>query len=587
MALVVFYPSIAAERKDSIIDKIHSFAKLYGYTKYFHPSSEAAKIDWNTFAVYSIKKIISDKKDLKEVLIELFTPIAPSIHIVNDKANSPPDIQKITSDDITKYCTITWQHLGLGTPGSVYSSKRVLNNCKRRKDPLFKDKNEIGDFIIKDIGSGLKCVLPLALYEYKGNTYPKGDSLITAKLKGNLKELRLDSNANGFEQRVAGIVILWNEIKHFHPYLPELNVDWEKALEDALYKSFQDTSLIAYKSTLRKMTTLLNDGHLYINFSANKSNVENSFFMLPIDWEWIENEVVITQIFEKNLYGKLKKGDIVKSINGTDILKVIEKKEELISSSTPLHKRYKALGGLLLSSKDSSLSAQIIRDNKIININIPFSYSYSNIVSALKEVTEIKFKEISNNILYANLTSIEDKDIPLLLSKSQDKKGLILDLRGYPKSHLILCHLLTQKDTSSHWMQTPQLIRPDFENVSFRYQGWALEPKSPNIAAKVILLIDYKAISYSESVIGFFENYKLATIIGQPSAGTNGNVNVTKLPGGISAMWTGMKVVKHNGGKIYEKGFIPDIIVNPTIQDIKNGRDSMIEAATKLLEKGM
>ena len=34
------------------LENITAFNRLYGYVKYFHPSDEAAAIDWDKFAIY-------------------------------------------------------------------------------------------------------------------------------------------------------------------------------------------------------------------------------------------------------------------------------------------------------------------------------------------------------------------------------------------------------------------------------------------------------------------------------------------------------------------------------------------------------
>ena len=46
----------------------------------------------------------------------------------------------------------------------------------------------------------------------------------------------------------------------------------------------------------------------------------------------------------------------------------------------------------------------------------------------------------------------------------------------------------------------------------------------------VVFMTNGSAISYAESYMGYIEGYKLATIIGQPTAGTNGNTNPLILP---------------------------------------------------------
>ncbi len=60
-----------------------AFAKLYGYVKYFHPSDEAAALDWDRFAIYGAGKVLQAPSDaeLTSTLQKLFHPFAPSIQI--------------------------------------------------------------------------------------------------------------------------------------------------------------------------------------------------------------------------------------------------------------------------------------------------------------------------------------------------------------------------------------------------------------------------------------------------------------------------------------------------------------------------
>ena len=65
------------------VENIKTFAKLYGYVRYFHPSDEASKINWNNFALYGCRQVenCSSPDELVKILNILFTPIAPSIKI--------------------------------------------------------------------------------------------------------------------------------------------------------------------------------------------------------------------------------------------------------------------------------------------------------------------------------------------------------------------------------------------------------------------------------------------------------------------------------------------------------------------------
>jgi C-terminal processing protease CtpA/Prc len=115
--------------------------------------------------------------------------------------------------------------------------------------------------------------------------------------------------------------------------------------------------------------------------------------------------------------------------------------------------------------------------------------------------------------------------------------------------------------------------------------GWSMKPAPPHLSGKIFFLTDGSAISYAESYMGFIRDFHLATIVGQPTAGTNGNINPFTLPGGYRISWTGMLVKDHNGGKHHLKGITPDVPVQRTITGIREGRDEFLEKAIGLAGK--
>lgn len=105
-----------------------AFAKMFGYVQYFHPSDEAAKLDWQAFAVYGTKYVIDarDDDELISRLNNMFKLIGPSIEIYKGKRMHrvnlvPPDKQK--------YKVVSWQHKGFALPpikdDSYYKSLRL------------------------------------------------------------------------------------------------------------------------------------------------------------------------------------------------------------------------------------------------------------------------------------------------------------------------------------------------------------------------------------------------------------------------------------------------------------------------------
>lgn len=67
--------------KENEIENIRTFAKLYGYVRFFHPSDRASAVDWDRFAICGVKSLknATTQKELRKALEDLFYPIAPTI----------------------------------------------------------------------------------------------------------------------------------------------------------------------------------------------------------------------------------------------------------------------------------------------------------------------------------------------------------------------------------------------------------------------------------------------------------------------------------------------------------------------------
>jgi C-terminal processing protease CtpA/Prc len=195
---------------------------------------------------------------------------------------------------------------------------------------------------------------------------------------------------------------------------------------------------------------------------------------------------------------------------------------------------------------------------------------------------------LDDSTIYLNLDIISMNKINELSPELKTSKAIICDLRGYPNSNIydFFAQLLQFDDTTTAWMQIPLIAHPDRERiVDYDKYDWKefMKFKEPYLGDKnIIFIVNGHAISAAESLLGYIEGYNLATIIGQPSAGTNGNVNKFKLGGGYSISFTGMKVLKHDGSQHHGIGILPDIYMEKTIKGVKEGRDEFLEKAIEI-----
>ena len=450
------------------------------------------------------------------------------------------------------------------------TSAKLFRNISGKPEfgeKIFETVPEIGEVINEEIGNSMFCQIPIVLYSNEKGTFPKTN---TIEFQGLQKEMdEMTDKANELGVRLGNIINSYNVFQHFYPYMDVVELDWDNELFKALSKSFKDSTANDHYITLEKFTSPLKDGHIYINFPRRKE-----VYAPNITWEWIENKLVITSVLNSKI--ELKPGDVVTHIDDVESKEYFQEVYSRISAGTK--------GWLESKAKRKSLLGEF-EENMIVKVNEKEITLNRSGVTYNEGPRQSTYEKLNDEVYYLNISRIEMDTITKLLPELVNSKAIICDLRGYPnRNHMFLSHLLKENDTSDSWMQIPKIIYPNQKNIKgFEEHAWFLPSKEPYLGGKQIVFItDGRAISYAESYMGFIEGYNLATIIGQPTAGTNGNINTFDLEGGFSITWTGMKVLKHDGSQHHGIGIIPDIYLDKTIKGVIEGRDEFLDKAIEL-----
>jgi C-terminal processing protease CtpA/Prc len=280
------------------------------------------------------------------------------------------------------------------------------------------------------------------------------------------------------------------------------------------------------------------------------------------------------------LVGGIEPGDVISRVDGVPSLRVLQQSEELISGSAQW-KRNRALSGILQGPSESELEMETIREGHTSRTTIRRDRT-----EPLLESRPERVSRLVDGILYVDLTRVSYEDLLPRIEELAQARGLIFDMRGYPKggAEEVLSHLSSEPLQSAIWM-VPRTVYPDrVDPAGYDTSGrWNLLPRAPRFQGKLVFLTHAGAISYAESVMGIVEHYHLGEIVGQPTAGTNGNVNQLLLPGGYAISWTGMRVLKHDGSQHHLIGIQPTVPVERRIAAVRAGRDEYLEQALSLL----
>ncbi len=432
-----------------------------------------------------------------------------------------------------------------------------------------------GEYVDKPLAWDLRCRVPLCLWSSDGHTLPRANSVAFGKLGTALDSVSFDTLADpAVEVRLADVIIVWNVMQHFYPYFDVVPTDWDTVLTSALVEALADTSRLDFLYTLRRMGVALYDGHVSVN-----DPVTRAAGVVPARLEIVEGRLAVLSAPPGP---GLRRGDVLLAVNGQPANELLDKQVRF-SSGSPQQRRARALRMILRGPKTDTFRVLVERGADTVAVSQAPGEAANPIV-ALDQGDSIR--KLAPGIWYVDLNRAPMAAIDSDMNVLAKAKGVVFDLRGYPNNnHEVISHLLTSKDTNN-WMHIPQIVYPDRERIAgWTNYGWHMEPKEPKIAGKTVFLTDGTAISYAESFMGYIEGYKLAEIVGQPTAGTNGNVNPFDLPGGYSFSWTGMKVVKHDGSQHHLIGIQPTVPLQRTLKAVREGRDEYIEKALQVIQR--
>ena len=591
----------------SIYNPSHFTGKEVKFSGYFRSNKEGAKLYVHPVISYMNDKkhevLIEESQDWKKVEISLTVP-KESVGIVYgfeiegdadvwaddfeffvneggewipaDTVNMGFERGKTENEEkpVEEWRTSMTRHTVEVADENPYSGKYCLNVKYTGK--MFESMPQFGEITKAPIGNNLICVVPLTLLSNDTSTYPKTKTTSITRLKAELDSFKIDRGFS-LSTNLASVIIAWNVLQHFFPYFDVIDVNWHNVLGETLKSTLANKQKKDFYVTLSQMIAKIEDGHGIV--------LSEQMYHLPIRTEFIEDKIVITASNDE----ALKRGDIIKKMDEKPVMKVLHETEKTISGSPQL-RRYRALN--ILGSKLEAGQTDLVFERDGIEYLVRCANKKSGKSMFFNSIDEREYLnetivEIEPGIFYINMAKCTIDEFEQKKDLLAGAKAVIYDHRGGGKlSFFQIIEYLIAEPVTSAWWNVPKTVYPDRKEVEFSNSNWDVQPKQPLFKSKSIIINEPSVVSAGETMMGIIDHYHLATTIGEPTAGCNGNVNHISLPCGYWVMWTGMKVLKHDGSQLYVKGFEPDYPVKKTIQAVREGRDECLEKALEVARQG-
>lgn len=518
--------------------KLESLCRIWGFLKYYHPHVAKGNINWDKQLFQKINELehIHDKQSLNTLYSDWITSLGEV--------------------PLCKECSVKDQ--------KVYFLKNF--------DLRWMDNSQI---FSDDVSQKLR---------YIENNRNLGDNHYIGK--GGRKIYFRNEKSYGSEFTSQKISLLelfryWNYVEYFFPYKYETDQNWNDVLSEMIPKFLMIDNDENFHLTLAELVTKTDDSHAFISSKEIQLH-QYGKRKVPVEYSYAEGKLVVTKINNTRSRNSspLHTGDIIYDIEGKTIPQMINSLGKYVPASNSWGKVSKIKDKLLFSNSDS-VSVKIERKGQNLEIKTK-TYLVKDILHE-KTVAPQKWKFIDDEKKtgYVNMGMIEKEDLDEMYRDLKSTKSIIFDIRNYPKQTIIpLSYLLLPEPSVYYQFTFPDTSYPgkfySRKNVTGR--------KNPEYyKGNVIVLVDENTQSQAETTTMMFKQHPKAKIIGSNTSGANGDVIMFKIAD-LDTRFTGLGAYYPDGRETQRIGIIPDILVKPSVEGLKNGKDEVLEKALEYIE---
>jgi carboxyl-terminal processing protease len=424
----------------------------------------------------------------------------------------------------------------------------------------------------------------------RGQALWKDSSAITTAYKPVLSE----------DQKVAGLSKFWSEARFNFAGFDRLpGIDWDALYLRYLQRVRQAKTTADYYRVMMRFSAELHDAH--VNVYPPKE-LFDAFYAKPgLRTALVEGRVVVTQVVDPALQAQgWKVGDVILKVGDLDVrqyakLNVVPYQ----SSSTSQDLDVRAFDYFLLSGDvhrpltltvDEASGRHAVRTVR----RLP-----SARLTALINTPRAEFRLLPGGIAYLGVNEFEDDSGPKALvahlAEITASKGLIIDVRqnggGSSQNGIDILQVLAAAPFK--WEMERTLVYNALYRADDIPQHMAAIPQpefapdpAHHLSVPVVVLTSAETFSAAEDFVTLFQSMHRGATIGEPTGGSTGQPFSFKLPGGGSARICTKDTRTPDGRVFMGVGLQPDILVRPSVADVRGGRDAALGRAVQYLTAG-
>ena len=521
------------------VANLELLGRIWGFLKYYHPAIATGDYNWDA---------------------ELFRIMPAIIHV-----QTPDERNRIFVEWI--------DHLGKFKPARSKNKTERGIEVKLQPDLAWIENPELGKTLsmkIKKVKEARKNAEHYYIDFHQGVKNP------IFKNENPYVQINYSDDSG---MRLLALFRYWNMIEYFFPYKHLTTENWNTVLGKFIPLVLDAKTELEYKLELLQLIAHVNDTHA--NIAIDRTiNGWRGWRMAPYDISYVEGKAVVTSIWNRDTTqpSELKKGDIITNINGKLVEEIFEERKPFTPASNS-SVQLSDIARELLRTNAESLSLQIIRNEKFQTCEVATSTNRFP-----PNTFKASHRLLSPSVGYIWTETLRDDSIPIIMEKFRDTKGVIIDLRCYPRIHstaYTLGSYLTPKPSDFVKHTVGSIEQPG--KFTFAHTNMVGNNNAQVYNGKVVIIVNERTMSRSEYHTMAYQTAPNATVIGSTTAASDGDISNIVLPGNVQTRISGIGIYYPDGRETQRIGIAIDEEVKPTIRGIIEGRDELLERAKQII----
>jgi len=424
--------------------------------------------------------------------------------------------------------------------------------------------------------------------------------LLTSLAAASLASLRLAAAQQlTAPERAHALATVWAEARYNFAYWDRVRADWDSALTVNLKLAAEPQSDLR---RLRRLVALLGDGQAAVLAPPNlRSRIARPPLLLtsaarrPFIMDYAEND-------EMRVARPDRLAEIV-AVQGIPAEAWIRDSVlPEIPAATPADRWQRAVGWMLQGEKGTSLHL-LIRVPGADPRGLSVTRSLSLNDRWPLDPPAFAVDSLSGGIAIVRIGSLAEEDVVRQFDRTYPDfgtvQGLVLDLRtasgGRTEyAYQILARLTDQPFPAVRW-KTPQYRAafrawrlPDSAMTWYGPAATNVAPRGehPSYGGPISLLASSTTSGAAEDLLAAFRATGRGVIIGEPTAGSVGDVATFALPKNWGVQFSVTRHSFADGTEYAGLGVKPDLLVIPTVDDLLAGNQPMLDRAREYLKGG-